>query len=215
MSNTKPITAVVSGKTVKYRRKMGFTQPLALFHLLTKEADAADRYLETYIQWKLSIPVESLMNNSPDDYQEIKNPNQFLHIAKAFATMAHYRQKRRGGDDFITHPIAVADQLDDLESKTVAILHDVIEDTDATYEDLLRIGIPFRLVVHVKHMTRTDEETYQEYIGRVSECPFCIPIKVADISHNLATLTPEMLEEKPQRREKYENALQQLLSCKQ
>lgn len=207
--------AKVNGRSVKYRRNMKFTQPESLFELLCSEANHHDKYLETYIQWKLSLPIKShMLQEDPDGIQEIKNPNQYFHIARSFAVMAHYKQKRRSGDDFITHPIAVASKMQDLERKTVAILHDVIEDTDATYEDLFKIGIPFYLVVHVKHMTRTGEESYDEYIEKVSQCNFCTPIKVADIKHNLSTITSEMLAEKPNRPEKYENALRKLLPSK-
>ena len=204
--------AKVNGREVKYRRHMKFTQPLHVFTLLTEEANATSRYYESYIQWKLSIPVESLMPHDPDHFQEIRNPKQYLKIAEAFATMSHINQKRRGGDDFITHPLAVAALMEDDDRKTAAVLHDVIEDTAATYEDLIGIGIPFSIVVHIRHMTREDGISYDEYIKRISQCKFCIPIKIQDINHNLSTITPEMEKEKPSRRKKYADALELLNS---
>jgi len=203
--------ATVRGREILYRKRMSFTQPEDLFDLLSQEANAAERLYENYIQWKLSLPVNSILSKN-DEIQEIRNPDQYYRIAKNFAIVAHAGQKREGGDDFIVHPIAVAEKMDDIDQKTVAILHDVIEDNGATYDDLLSLGIPFWLVVHVKHLTRLPDEPYTSYILRVKDCAFCKPIKVEDIRHNASTITKNMLKEKPNIRQKYQDALNTLFS---
>jgi len=120
--------------------------------------------------------------------------------ARKIAEKAHKGQFRFDGKTpYITHPIAVARYFDDDLRKAVAVLHDVIEDTNITAEDLLAQGIPKRVVELVEILTRRPKENYDVYVNRVIKDPTAMQIKVADMDHNLKTAT------NPKTRKKYEN----------
>lgn len=122
-----------------------------------------------------------------------------LEVARDFAIKKHAGQMRKGGDPFIVHPQAVAQRLLDKGMPkvmaVVAWLHDVIEDTDATYRDLFEIGMPFYVVRHVEHMTKRDDQVYlKDYIHDVvAPCLVCNFVKEEDNAHNQSTVTEEML----------------------
>ena len=132
-------------------------------------------------------------------YKEIKNFDRMIEVARDFATKKHEGQFRKDGQPFITHPAEVARRLTAKNMPKVMIvvawLHDVIEDTDATYEDLFRIGMPFYVVRHVEHMTkRPDQQYIKDYIeGVVAPCVVCNFVKEADNEHNASTVTEQML----------------------
>lgn len=115
--------------------------------------------------------------------------------AKHFATAMHYKQTRRDGAPYITHPAAVADAVDTDEQKAVAWLHDVLEDTPATENVLRGIGMPEEVVLAVVAMTKTPGENYADYLERVFANDLALVVKLADIQANTAdheTLTPEL-----------------------
>lgn len=111
--------------------------------------------------------------------------DQLLEKAIAIATVAHKGQKDKGGNPYIKHPEAVANRLKDVKRKIVAWLHDVIEDTHITAEDLIREGFPTDIVDAVIAMTRRKEETYIEFCHRVAENELAIDVKIEDIEENL------------------------------
>lgn len=110
-------------------------------------------------------------------------------IAKAvqIATEAHAGQLRKDGTPYINHPLTVAELVWGRKAKIVAVLHDVIEDSDITEEDLLRQGFEEDIVRAVVVLTKYDDEYYNSYIKRVAENPLAIQVKLADLVHNLAT----------------------------
>jgi len=136
--------------------------------------------------------------------------------ALKFAILAHDGQKREDGTDFVNHPITVAHVVEHLapefgleefvnEAMVIAVLHDVIEETDVTYRQLLD-NFPFYIVRGVKTLTRIDEEGYGDYIKRIMEDRVCCMIKIADIEHNMRTIegTKMSAEKKRRRYKKYE-----------
>lgn len=123
--------------------------------------------------------------------------------ALKLATMAHGEQVRKfGGDPYITHPIAVAALFKDPDLKTIALLHDVLEDTDTTEKDLLDGGFPHEVVLDVVALTRKPEEKYAEFILRIKTRPRARAVKVADLLHNMRSLPVEST-----LRARYEKAL--------
>ena len=110
--------------------------------------------------------------------------------ALEIATAAHAGQKRWGGEDYITHPIAVAESLDFEEGQILGLLHDVLEDTKVTSNELAdEFGedIVFKLMV----LTKQEGEEYYSYIQRVAAGPHICPhVKLADLEHNLRDLKP-------------------------
>ncbi len=107
--------------------------------------------------------------------------------ALKLATEKHKGQKRKMSDrEAITHPIAVADNFVNDEFKTVAILHDTIEDTDLTLADLIKLGLEIELVNIVDILTHKKEQTYLDYILLCGEYEMSRQIKIADLKHNLS-----------------------------
>jgi len=107
--------------------------------------------------------------------------------ALKIANEGHAGQVDRGGMPYILHPISVAERVDGEARTTSAILHDLLEDTEITAEDLLKEGIPETVVDTVKLLTRTQNEPYREYIRRIAESgnADAVAVKYADLCHNL------------------------------
>lgn len=132
------------------------------------------------------------------------NENEIFETALEIALKAHKGQVDKNGVSYILHPMAVAAQLDTLELKTIAILHDTIEDTDVTAEYLLEKGIPRNIVEVVQLLSKPKDEEYESYLRRVKENPLARQVKLADLAHNTSPERASGLNEK--RRAKYELA---------
>ncbi|MBO7173343.1 MAG: guanosine-3',5'-bis(diphosphate) 3'-pyrophosphohydrolase [Burkholderiaceae bacterium] len=106
-------------------------------------------------------------------------------LAKSIAIKAHEGQVDKAGAPYWHHPAFVADQVATDEEKAVAWLHDVVEDTDVTFEDLLAQGIPSEVVEGVKAITKVAGESYDVYLNRVKANPLARAVKLADLRHNM------------------------------
>ena len=116
--------------------------------------------------------------------------------AMKIAYEAHHGQVDKGGLPYILHPIHLAEQMEDEYSTCVALLHDVVEDTNVTLEDLKKI-FPQPVIEAVALMTHAKEEPYLEYVARVKTNPIAKAVKLADIAHNsdqsrIPDMTPEL-----------------------
>lgn len=109
-------------------------------------------------------------------------------LSKAFkiASIAHCKQYDKGGKPYILHPIRVMENLktDDMELQSIAILHDVVEDTDVTFDDLIKEGFSKRVVSALKLLTHKQEDSYEDYIGKICTSLDAIEVKLADITDN-------------------------------
>lgn len=127
--------------------------------------------------------------------------------ALAVATKAHEGQKRTNGDPYITHPVRVAGACPDRTHKAVAMLHDVIEDTSVTEEEL-RQQFSGEIVDAVVALTRPphvegqDRETYTKFVRRTKLNPIACVVKIADVNDNLRDLPAD-----DGRRRRYTRAL--------
>ncbi len=107
-----------------------------------------------------------------------------VRMAITLATKAHAGQFDKAGKPYIFHPIRVSLCMDDDNSKIVALLHDVVEDTDVTLEQIER---KFGVVISraVDAISRRSEETYMEYLRRMRNNDLALKVKFADIRDNL------------------------------
>ena len=103
--------------------------------------------------------------------------------AMQIAYKAHYAQLDVSGVPYIFHPYHVAEQMNDEITVCVALLHDVIEDTDITLEELEK-NFPAEIIDVLKLLTHKKGEDYFEYIKRIKENPAAKAVKLADIAHN-------------------------------
>ena len=110
--------------------------------------------------------------------------------------------------DYIQPPLFVASLVEGELAKTVALLHDVVEDSDWTLEDLRKKGLPEEVVQAVGILTKKRNEKYEEYILRVKQNPLARQVKLADLQHNsdLSRLTT-VTEIDRKRAEKYRQAI--------
>lgn len=115
-------------------------------------------------------------------------------IAAQFASRAHSGQHRRDGiTPYINHPAAVADRLKG-ESEVViatAWLHDVLEDTDATADEMRAAGIPDSVVHAVEVLTKSEDVFYESYLRGVRQNWIATKVKIADMIHNLSDAPTE------------------------
>lgn len=111
---------------------------------------------------------------------------EMLSAAIHIATNAHHGQFDRGGQPYILHPFAVMTLLEtpDEELRCVALLHDVIEDADVTYQDLENAGMSYRVIDAVRALTKQRGQTYNEYKDEVFKNPDAMRVKAADLTHN-------------------------------
>lgn len=101
------------------------------------------------------------------------------------AAKAHMGQLDKGGQPYILHPVRVMLQCKTIEEKTVALLHDVLEDTPVTVADLRQAGFPEEVVDAVVCLTKGEQEDYMAYIERVCNNPLAMGVKLADLADNM------------------------------
>lgn len=131
----------------------------------------------------------------------------YQELALQIAQKAHAGQVDKAGKDYILHPMTVASYMDTDTEKTIAYLHDVLEDTDVTV-DALREIFPNEIVDTLITLTHRKDESYFEYIQRVSKSKLAKKVKVADLLHNLdITRIKEPTKQDYERLEKYKKAI--------
>lgn len=132
-----------------------------------------------------------------------------IKLAILYAYEKHKGQTRLDGTPYIEHPRRVANSLSEPIERIAALLHDTIEDTDTTYENILSIfGVEVADIVRL--LSRSENETYSQFIDRLIESNniHAIRIKIADINDNLSDL--DKYPEKQGLSKRYNMALQRL-----
>ncbi len=128
---------------------------------------------------------------------------------------AHKEQVDKSGLPYVFHPFHLAEQMDDELSTICALLHDVVEDTDMTFEKLLNVGFPIEVIDVLKLLTHEDSIPYMDYVIKISTNPIAKKVKIADLKHNSDTTRLCVIDEKAKIRcEKYKQALDFLLKSK-
>lgn len=125
---------------------------------------------------------------------------------------AHKAQMDKSGVPYVFHPFHLAEQMKDENSTCVALLHDVVEDTEYTFEDILAMGFPSEIIEALKLLTH-DEVPYMDYVREIKSNPIARAVKLADLNHN-SDLTrfagQDITERDMKRREKYQKAIELL-----
>ena len=103
--------------------------------------------------------------------------------AMKIAYKAHHGQVDKGGIPYIFHPYHLAEQMPDEYTTCVALLHDVVEDTDVTIEEL-KETFPPEVIEAIALMTHKENEPYLDYVQRISTNPIAKTVKLADLRHN-------------------------------
>lgn len=108
-----------------------------------------------------------------------------LKDAVALATKAHLGQKDKAGAVYINHPLRVMSRMSTDEEKMAAVLHDVVEDTSITLQDLSVAGYPKAVVDAVDALSRRKGETYEQFIERLMPNALARKVKIADLEDNM------------------------------
>ena len=120
---------------------------------------------------------------------------------------AHKDQVDKSGMPYVFHPFHVAEQMTAEATTIVALLHDVVEDTDYTLEDIAAEGFGKEILEAVALMTHEDDVPYLDYVAKLKENPIARAVKLADLAHNSdLSRIGEIDEETKQRLEKYKKA---------
>lgn len=140
---------------------------------------------------------------------------ELLKRATKIAVEVHTDQVDRSGQPYLGHVFRVMNAGRTLEEKIVGALHDVIEDSDLTPEDLKEEGFPEIILNAVDAMTRYEHESYEEYLERVLKNPIAIHVKLNDLTDNMdLRRLIELDDESIMRMKKYHSAYRKLISKK-
>ena len=121
---------------------------------------------------------------------------------------AHKDQLDKSGLPYIFHPFHLAEQMNDEYTTCVALLHDVVEDSSYTIQDLIEIGFPTQVIEAIIVLTHSKDMPYFDYINRVKNNPIATRVKIEDLKHNSdLTRLNEISDEDLKRMEKYKKAL--------
>ncbi|MFS1518592.1 GTP pyrophosphokinase [Bacillus sp. SCS-151] len=108
----------------------------------------------------------------------------FLERAIQIAVNGHLGQKDKGGNAYILHPLRVMHKVKTKNEKIVALLHDVIEDTNVTLDDLRIEGFSEEIIYAIDCVTKREHENYKDYIERVKKSQISRVVKLADLEDN-------------------------------
>lgn len=125
---------------------------------------------------------------------------------------AHAGQLDKGGIPYVFHPYHLAEQMDDEHSTVTALLHDVVEDTQYTFEDLEAMEFAPEVIRTLKLLTHERGVPYLDYVKRLSADPIARKVKIADLTHNMdQSRMPEGKNVNQERTHRYRTALSFLL----
>lgn len=125
---------------------------------------------------------------------------------------AHKEQLDKSGLPYVFHPFHLAEQMTDEATTIVALLHDVVEDTDYTFADLEAMGFGEEVIEALKLMTHDDDTPYMEYVANLKHNPIARAVKLADLAHNSDPTRLEVMDEWAKKRAKKYQAAIELLS---
>lgn len=136
-----------------------------------------------------------------------------LERAIEIATKAHSGQLDKAGNNYITHPLRVMAAGKNTEEKIVGVLHDVVEDTEWTFEMLAAEGFSTEIIEALRCVTKLSEnEPYDKFIARVKTNPLAVAVKINDLTDNMDIRRLPYLSDKDVKRlKKYLKAYKQLI----
>ena len=122
---------------------------------------------------------------------------------------AHKNQLDKSGMPYVFHPFHLAEQMETEETVVAALLHDVMEDTDYTAEDLKEMGFDGDVLEALLLLTHQDGVDYMDYVKKIKSNPIARAVKLADLTHNSDLTRLDVVDEKAlERKEKYKKAIE-------
>jgi len=132
----------------------------------------------------MSIDINNETYNKNLVINKINCNGNLIERAIGIALESHKSQKDKAGFPYILHPLAVMNMVTGADEKIVAVLHDVVEDTTITLEDLEKYEMPSFVIEAVDAISRRKDENYKDYIKRCGENNIARRVKLADLDHN-------------------------------
>ena len=142
----------------------------------------------------------------------VTTPQKLLAKAARITAVAHEHQMDKAGEAYILHPLRLMARAQTDDERIVALLHDVVEDSDWTSKALAEEGFPQRIVDAIGCLTNREGESYDDFISRVLADPLAARVKLLDIKDNMdMTRLGELADKDLERFRKYHAARQRLL----
>ena len=129
--------------------------------------------------------------------------------AMQFCFAAHKEQTDKSGLPYVFHPFHLAEQMPDELTAAAALLHDVVEDTPYTLDDLRSQGFPETVIDALELLTHREGVSYFDYVAAIKLNPIARQVKMADLRHNSDLTRLDVVDSKAlERVEKYKKALE-------
>ncbi len=138
--------------------------------------------IKNYLERVKQVDIEK---GNPDADEITKHWYWLMERAEQLAEAMHEGQYDKVGEPYIKHIRAVADKVKTYDQKTVAYLHDIVEDTSMDLENLRMLGFTEEIIQAVDAITRREDEDYFDFIDRVKENELARVVKLADLEHNM------------------------------
>lgn len=123
----------------------------------------------------------------------------------------HRDQVDKNGLPYVFHPFHLAEQMPDEDTTVAALLHDVVEDSSYTLEDLAAMGFPQQVIRALEKLTHDDSVPYPTYVAALEADPIARQVKLADLRHNSDLTRLDAVDQKARERaEKYRRAIRLL-----
>ena len=122
-----------------------------------------------------------------EEYKKVKETDDLIYKSLEIVTKVFNDKVDKGGFPYVIHLLKVYSGVSDYLEKVCALLHDVIEDTDVTYDDLKNVGYSEEVIEILTILTKLKGEDYRDYVKRIidSENYHAMNIKLADLRHNM------------------------------
>jgi hypothetical protein len=147
-----------------------------------------------------------------DEYVELTEEEYFLELARQLAKEYHKGQVDKAGVDYFSgHITSVVNGVDTVEEKIVAYLHDILEDTELSYLDLMVLEFSDKVINAVMFLTKDKKEKYEDYLVKVKSNELSRAVKLSDLTNNMdLSRLKEITEVDKKRLEKYKKAYKYL-----
>jgi (p)ppGpp synthase/HD superfamily hydrolase len=136
-----------------------------------------------------------------------------LERAIAIAAEGHAGQVDKAGLPYILHPLRVMLRMKTTEERVAAVLHDILEDTHWTVDQLRKEGFSDQILAAIEAVTRREDETYDDFVDRAARDPIGRRVKIADLEDNADLTRIERPTDKDHARvQKYQRAIARIRS---
>ncbi|MBO4667966.1 MAG: GTP pyrophosphokinase [Bacilli bacterium] len=122
-----------------------------------------------------------------EEYKKVKETNELIYKSLEIVTRVFSDKTDKGGFPYVIHLLKVYSGVSEYIEKVCALLHDIIEDTDVSYDDLRKVGYSEEIIDILTILTKLKGEDHRDYINRIisSNNYHAMNIKLADLRHNM------------------------------